>query len=285
MWQLVTLNKQALASKPPVSIRVFDHDEAGHDLLGSTEVPLHKITSAEHAKLDDEIVDGKVYKGRVLKLENHPIQMPGLKLQSTINALLYFAPDLPAEVMLEEQAERRAQALSDEYMARLKTFYASLPGRIRTQLEQAMLIEFGRGPYARHGGPRRPPYTATPWSHVRPLKPRPLTCVVAGMAARTGTTNSAGSSRSVSSLLRTRTRSSTSFQSTSRRSSRPPKCASRCRSLGWCVASRGRRTRRSSRRRRGAMCGSRPRSFLKCARHANSVRPRRAARSHAFRPC
>jgi len=144
--KLVTLNKQALASKPPVSIRVFDHDEAGHDLLGSTEVPLHKITSAEHAKLDDEIVDGKVYKGRVLKLENHPIQMPGLKLQSTINALLYFAPDLPAEVMLEEQAERRAQALSDEYMARLKTFYASLPGRIRTQLEQAMLIEFGRGP-------------------------------------------------------------------------------------------------------------------------------------------
>jgi len=142
----VTLNKQALAAKQPVSIRVFDFDEAGHDLLGSTEVPLHKITSAEHAKLDDEIVDGKVYQGRVLRLENHPITMPGLKLQSTINALLYFAPDLPAEVMLEEVAERRAQALSDEYMARLKTFYASLPGRIRKELEEAMLSEFGRGP-------------------------------------------------------------------------------------------------------------------------------------------
>ena len=69
----MTLNKQALAKKPPVSIRVFDFDEAGHDLLGSTEVPLHKITSAEHAKLDDEIVDGKVYKGRVLRLL--PIQL------------------------------------------------------------------------------------------------------------------------------------------------------------------------------------------------------------------
>lgn len=53
--KLVTLNKQAMANKPAVSIRVFDMDEAGHDLLGSCEIPMHRITSAEHAKIDDEI--------------------------------------------------------------------------------------------------------------------------------------------------------------------------------------------------------------------------------------
>ena len=144
--KLVTLNKQALANKPPVSIRVFDLDEAGHDLLGSCEIPLHRITSAEHAKIDDELgSDGRVHKGRVLRLPAQPLILPGHKIQSTINLSLYFAPDLPTEIMLEEQAQQLSQALSDEYMARLKTFYAQIPGRVRTQLEQAMLAEFARG--------------------------------------------------------------------------------------------------------------------------------------------
>lgn len=81
----------------------------------------------------------------MLKLPAQPLILPGDKIQSTINLTLYFAPDLPAEIMLSEHAELRAQSLSDEYMARLKTFYAQIPGRIRTQLEQAMLFEFARG--------------------------------------------------------------------------------------------------------------------------------------------
>ena len=144
--KLVTLNKQALASKPAVSIRVFDMDEAGHDLLGSCEIPLHRLTSAEHAKIDDEVgANGRVHKGRVLKLPNQPLILPGDKIQSTINIQLYFAPDLPADIMLEEHAERQQTALSDEYKARLQSYYAQLPGRIRTQLEQAILLEMGKG--------------------------------------------------------------------------------------------------------------------------------------------
>ena len=45
--KLVRLEKKALESKPNISIRVFDMDEAGHDLLGSCEIAMHKITSAE----------------------------------------------------------------------------------------------------------------------------------------------------------------------------------------------------------------------------------------------
>jgi len=108
-------------------------------------VPLHKVTSAEHKKLDDEIVDGRVHKGRVLSLEEYPLTMPGLRMQSTINLLLYFTPDLPPEVMLEEKAESHSQVLDDEYMARLKGFYTSLPGRVRNQMEQSMVLEFARG--------------------------------------------------------------------------------------------------------------------------------------------
>lgn len=114
--KLVTLNKQALASKPAVSIRVFDMDEAGHDLLGSCEIPLHRITGAEHAKMDDEIgADGRVHKGRVLKLPAQPLILPGDKIQSTINLAVYFAPDIPQDISLEEHAQARTTALSDEY--------------------------------------------------------------------------------------------------------------------------------------------------------------------------
>ena len=143
--KLVTINKQALATKPPVSIRVFDLDEAGHDLLGSCEVPLHKITSAEHAKIDDEVgPDGRGHKGRVLKLPAQQLVLEGHKIQSTINIQLYFAPDLPLDLILDEEAERRAQTLSEDYMQRLKTFWPSLPARIRRVLTDQLRDELSR---------------------------------------------------------------------------------------------------------------------------------------------
>jgi hypothetical protein len=64
------INKAVLENKSSVSVRVYDFDVAGPDLLGSFDVPLHKITAAELAQLDDEIqVDGKKHKGRVLRME------------------------------------------------------------------------------------------------------------------------------------------------------------------------------------------------------------------------
>ena len=77
-------------------VRVFDQDAAGHDLLGSCEIPLHKITSAEHAKVENET--GKhagFHKGRVFKAKAMPLVLPGNKISSTIDLELYFCPDLP----------------------------------------------------------------------------------------------------------------------------------------------------------------------------------------------
>ena len=48
--KLVRLEKKALESKPNISIRVFDMDEAGHDLLGSCEVRLPEI-ARDHCNL------------------------------------------------------------------------------------------------------------------------------------------------------------------------------------------------------------------------------------------
>lgn len=144
--KLITLNTPALASKPPVSIRVFDMDEAGHDLLGSCEIPLHRITSAEHAKIDDEFgMDGRAHRGRVFAQRQLPLTLPGHRIQSTINVELYFTPDLPLDIQLEEEAEHKAQDLNEEYMARLMPFYKSLPARTRSKLEKSMRLELGKG--------------------------------------------------------------------------------------------------------------------------------------------
>ena len=95
-------------------VRVFDQDAAGHDLLGSCEIPLHKITSAEHAKVENET--GKhagFHKGRVFKAKAMPLVLPGNKISSTIDLELYFCPDLPQDIVLEESAERTVKELGE----------------------------------------------------------------------------------------------------------------------------------------------------------------------------
>ena len=52
-------------------------DEAGNDLLGSCDIPLHLITSAEATRLDGEAdASGGVYRGRVLTLPAQPLTLP-----------------------------------------------------------------------------------------------------------------------------------------------------------------------------------------------------------------
>ena len=102
-----------------VTIRVFDMDEAGHDLLGSCEIALHRITSAEHAKIDDEIgTDGRVHKGRVLELKDHALKLPGHEIESTISMRLYFIPDLPLDIALDEEPQNARKDLDDTYIGR-----------------------------------------------------------------------------------------------------------------------------------------------------------------------
>ena len=106
-------------ASPFPQVRVFDQDAAGHDLLGSCEIPLHKITSAEHAKVENET--GKhagFHKGRVFKAKAMPLVLPGNKISSTIDLELYFCPDLPQDIVLEESAERAVKELGEVWGAR-----------------------------------------------------------------------------------------------------------------------------------------------------------------------
>ena len=107
--KLVTLNAAGARAQAAALVRVFDMDEAGHDLLGSCEIPLHKVTAAEHAKIDDDLGgDGRAAQGARAPAAEQRLSLPGHKIQSTIDVELYFTPDLPLDIQLEEEAERRA---------------------------------------------------------------------------------------------------------------------------------------------------------------------------------
>ena len=113
--KLVSLTRDALQKKPPVSMRVFDHDEAGRDLLGSCEIHLHEITSAEHDKVANEtdVVTGAQHKGRVLRDMTRRLAVPGTSdhSKSTLAILAYFVPDLPADLILDAKFESQMRPL------------------------------------------------------------------------------------------------------------------------------------------------------------------------------
>ena len=120
-------------------------DEAGHDLLGSCEIPLHRITSAEHARIEDEIdSSGKVHKGRVLKLPAEKLDLPGHEIQSTIEMWAYFIPDLPLDVHLEQGVGGSNQGITKDYESRAKTFIGALTTSVRQAIQGALKIEMGK---------------------------------------------------------------------------------------------------------------------------------------------
>uniref|UniRef100_A0A7S2CR31 C2 domain-containing protein n=1 Tax=Haptolina brevifila TaxID=156173 RepID=A0A7S2CR31_9EUKA len=143
--KLVTITQESLQNKPPVVIRIFDRDESGHDLLGSCEIPLHLITSAPHAKVDSEKGnDGRPHKGRVYRVKNQKLVLPAFNIHSTLNIELYFAPDLPLDIVLEEDVKRRTKELEEIYATRLKSFWKDIPPKVQTALETGMLKEFDK---------------------------------------------------------------------------------------------------------------------------------------------
>ena len=137
------INKAVLENKSSVSIRVYDFDVAGPDLLGSFDVPLHKITSAELAQLDDEIqVDGKKHKGRVLRMEGTKLVLPEQSIESTIDIWLYFTPDLPLEITLEEvQKAGGGRGLDPDYEQRLNSWWGALPSEVQLTIADAQQLE------------------------------------------------------------------------------------------------------------------------------------------------
>jgi len=143
--KMVTITQAGLEGKPPISVRCFDMDEAGHDLLGSCEIPLHRITSAEHARIEDEFDStGKPHKGRVLKLPAQKLDLPGHTIQSTIDLWAYFINDLPLDIHLEQPTSSASTTLSKEYEQRAKTFIGGLAPAVRQAIESAMKLQLGK---------------------------------------------------------------------------------------------------------------------------------------------
>lgn len=143
--KMVTITQAGLEAKPPISIRVFDMDEAGHDLLGSAEIPLHRITSAEHARIEDEFDStGKAHKGRVLKLPAQKLDLTGHDIQSTLDLWAYFINDLPLDIHLEQPTTTSSTTLSKEYEQRAKTFLAALAPKVKYAIEKAIKCQLGK---------------------------------------------------------------------------------------------------------------------------------------------
>ena len=138
------LDRAVLEQKPCVSVRVYDLDESGSDLLGQCEVPLHKITSAVLAKIDEEVLpSGDCHKGRVLKLERQVLLLPDQHIESTIDLWLYFTPDLPLDIVLEDRSGKghTGRSLDIDYEQRLRSWYEGLPEWVRRPIEEAQRLE------------------------------------------------------------------------------------------------------------------------------------------------
>ena len=143
------LDRSVLEQKPCVSVRVYDLDESGSDLLGQCEVPLHKITSAVLAKIDDEVLpSGDCHKGRVLKLEQQVLLLPDQHIESTIDLWLYFTPDLPLDIVLEDRSGKghTGRSLDTDYEQRLRSWYDILPEWVRRPIEEAQRLEMEAEP-------------------------------------------------------------------------------------------------------------------------------------------
>ena len=143
------LDRAVLEQKPCVSVRVYDLDESGSDLLGQCEVPLHKITSAVLAKIDDEVLpSGDCHKGRVLKLERQVLLLPDQYIESSIDLWLYFTPDLPLDIVLEDRSGKghTGRSLDTDYEQRLRSWYEDLPEWVRKSIEEAQRLEMDYEP-------------------------------------------------------------------------------------------------------------------------------------------
>ena len=136
------INKGVIEKKPGVTVRVYDFDEAGPDLLGSCDVPLHKITAADLAQLDDEVLpNGKKHKGRVLRCEGTKLVLPEQQIESTIDFWLYFTPDLPLEITLDEVKTKGGRAIDSEYESRCQQWWEELPEWVQKPLQAAQKLE------------------------------------------------------------------------------------------------------------------------------------------------
>ena len=128
--------------------RRYDHDDDGHDELGFASVPIAAVMNALLAKVDDEADEqGRPYRGRVLKIDELKLALPGYTIDSSLQLWCYFTPDLPLGALVDPAAGRigkaRAAPLDAEYAHRANVLWRELPKDVSDALARAHLLELG----------------------------------------------------------------------------------------------------------------------------------------------
>ena len=94
------------------------------------------------------LASGDCHKGRVLKLEGAVLLLPEQQIDSSIDLWLYFTPDLPLELVLEDRSGKghTGRSLDTDYEQRLRSWYESLPEWVCKPIEEAQRLEMEAEP-------------------------------------------------------------------------------------------------------------------------------------------
>ena len=126
---LVRINASELEAKGDVVLYVLHHDKTSPVDIGFCRIPLDKITSAPVKRIEDSGVNVKtrVYESRLF------LQQPGVTRKEAnageLKVRLYFTPDLPSDVILQER-QHSAHEMPEAYQQREADWRADIPFRL-----------------------------------------------------------------------------------------------------------------------------------------------------------
>jgi len=126
---LVCINATELEGKGDVVLYVLHHDKTAPVDIGFCRIPLDRITSAPIKRIEDSgtNVKTRVYESRLL------LQQPGIMRKDAhageIKVRLYFTPDLPSDVVLQER-QHLAHELPESYQRREAEWRSGIPYRL-----------------------------------------------------------------------------------------------------------------------------------------------------------
>ena len=126
---LVRINSHELEAKGDIVLYVLHHDKTAPIDIGFTRIPLAKIPSAPVKRIEDSgtNVKTRVYEARL------PLQQPGVTRRDAhageIKVRLYFTPDLPGDVILQERTHS-AHELPAHYQEREVEWRNGIPYRL-----------------------------------------------------------------------------------------------------------------------------------------------------------
>ncbi|KAA6364665.1 MAG: hypothetical protein EZS28_039808, partial [Streblomastix strix] len=127
-----SVSRSQLQKKGNIKISCFDYDEAGNDFLGSVEVPLSKITSAN--QITDPIdanAETRVYtpsNGLLLTSGGQPTSK-----NSKIFVSCFFHPDFPSRLHLDPPEALQKLKIPERFIQRASEWRESVPKYMTSQ--------------------------------------------------------------------------------------------------------------------------------------------------------